>query len=109
MASARRNWPTFADSWRNIAKLSSLLTFASMEHKAQTGANAVRCWVEARRFWLELSDQRIMSFPAAKFPLLATATPEELAEVTLRLQGRALRWESLDEDIWVEDVVAGRF
>jgi len=25
------------------------------------------------------------------------------------LQGRALRWESLDEDIWIDDAVAGRF
>ena len=55
------------------------------------------------RVWLELSDQRMLSFPAAKFPLLARAAPEELAKVSLRLQGRALRWESLDEDILVED------
>ncbi len=26
-----------------------------------------------------------------------------------RWQRRALRWETLDEDIWVGDVVAGRF
>ena len=80
-----------------------------MESKAQSSATAVRCWVEDRRVWLELSDQRIVSFPAAKFPLLANAAPGELAGVTLRLQGRALRWEALDEDIWVEDAVAGRF
>ena len=80
-----------------------------MESKAQSSTTAVRCWVEDRRVWLELSDQRIVSFPAAKFPLLASATPADLARVTLRLQGRALRWESLDEDIWVEDVIAGRF
>ena len=30
-------------------------------------------------------------------------------EGDLRLHGRALRWEALDEDILVEDVVAGRF
>lgn len=80
-----------------------------MEGKSPTSATAVRCWIEGRRVWLELSDQRMVSFPAAKFPLLANASPEELANVTLRLQGRALRWESLDEDIWVEDAVAGRF
>jgi hypothetical protein len=80
-----------------------------MEDKAQSSATAVRCWIEGRRVWLELSDQRILSFPAAKYPLLAGASPEDLTKVTLRLQGRALRWESLDEDIWVEDAVAGRF
>jgi hypothetical protein len=51
----------------------------------------------------------MVSFPAAKYPLLAAASTEELANVALRVQGRALRWESLDEDIWVDDVVAGRF
>jgi hypothetical protein len=80
-----------------------------MPSDAPTPATAVRCWIENRRVWLELSDQRMVSFPAAKYPLLANASPEELAEVTLRVQGRALRWESLDEDIWVDDAVAGRF
>ena len=69
----------------------------------------MRCWIENRRVWLELSDQRMVSFPAAKYPLLASASLEALAKVTLRVQGRALRWESLDEDIWVDDAVAGRF
>lgn len=80
-----------------------------MASESPTSAIAVRCWVERRRVWLELSDQRMMSFPADKFPLLANAAQPDLAKVTLRLQGRALRWESLDEDIWVDDVVAGRF
>jgi hypothetical protein len=84
-------------------------TFVFMEDKAQSGAIAVRCWIEGRLVWLELSDQRMLSFPAAKYPLLARAAPEDLAKVTLRLHGRALRWESLDEDILVEDAVAGRF
>ncbi|MSU65958.1 MAG: DUF2442 domain-containing protein [Opitutus sp.] len=80
-----------------------------MESKLSTSATGVRCWVEGRRIWLELSDQRIVSFPATKYPLLVNVTPDELAKVKLRLQGRALRWESLDEDILVDDAVAGRF
>ena len=28
---------------------------------------------------------------------------------TLRVNGLALRWEELDEDIWVDDAVCGRF
>ncbi|MBI5767422.1 MAG: DUF2442 domain-containing protein [Verrucomicrobia bacterium] len=80
-----------------------------MDSKPQATATAVRCWIEGRRVWLELSDQRMVSFPAVKYPLLANASPEELAKGTLRIQGRALRWESLDEDIWVDDAVAGRF
>ena len=70
---------------------------------------ATRCWVEGRRIWLELADHRIVGFPAEKYPLLARASQEELAAVKLRVGGRALRWERLDEDIWVDDAVAGRF
>jgi len=58
---------------------------------------------------LELADQRLVSFPAAKYPLLANATQPQLKKVQLRLKGLALRWEELDEDIWVDDAVHGRF
>ena len=70
---------------------------------------AVRCWIEDRRVVVDLADERTISFPASKFPRLSEATPEQLKQVTLRVQGRALRWEALDEDIWVGDVLAGRF
>ena len=56
-----------------------------------------------------MSDQRILSFPVAKYPLLAKAAEAELKQVSLRVGGQALRWEALDEDIWVDDAVAGRF
>jgi hypothetical protein len=70
---------------------------------------AVRCWIEDRRVHIDLADERTISFPASKFPRLAAATPEMLKQVELRVQGRALRWEALDEDIWVGDVLSGRF
>ncbi len=52
-----------------------------------------------------------INFPAAehKYPLLAKAPHNLLEKVKLRLHGLALRWEELDEDIWVEDAVCGRF
>jgi hypothetical protein len=37
------------------------------------------------------------------------ASAEQLRKVTLELDGYALRWEALDEDITVPGVVAGRF
>ena len=80
-----------------------------METNGTTTAAALRCWVEGRRVWLELTDQRLVSFPATKYPLLAQATQAQLEKVRLRLQGLALRWEELDEDIWVDDAVHGRF
>ena len=75
----------------------------------KTETVAARCWVEARRVCLELVDGRFVSFPAAKFPLLANAPDYLLQKVGLRLNGLALRWEELDEDIWVDDAVCGRF
>ena len=46
----------------------------------------------------------------APFDLGAKRTDYERAGVNVsRVQGRALRWEALDEDIWVGDVLAGRF
>lgn len=80
-----------------------------MKSEANAGSTAVRSWVQGRRVWVELSDQRVLSFPAKKYRLLARAPAAALAKVKLRLKGRALRWESLDEDIWVDDVVRGRF
>lgn len=80
-----------------------------MDNDAPSPARALRCWVEGRRIWLELADQRLVSFPATKYPLLADAPQGQLEKAKLRLQGLALRWEELDEDIWVDDAVRGRF
>jgi hypothetical protein len=70
---------------------------------------ALRVWVERRTIFLELTDGRIIGFPADRFRILKNAPDEKLKEVTLRLDGYAMRWESLDEDITVPGVVAGNF
>lgn len=70
---------------------------------------AIRVWAEGRTIFIELTDGRILGFPANRFRILKNATDEQLKEVTLRLDGYALRWESLDEDITVPGVVAGNF
>jgi len=70
---------------------------------------AMRAWAEGRTIFVELTDGRIIGFPANRFRTLKTATDEQLREVTLRLDGYALRWESMDEDITVPGVVAGNF
>jgi hypothetical protein len=70
---------------------------------------AVRCWIHARQVCLELADGRHVTFPASKSPLLANAPQKLLKKVTPRLGGLALRWEELEEDIWVDDAVCGRF
>jgi hypothetical protein len=80
-----------------------------MAAETMTETAAVRCWVEARRVCMELAAGRFVSFPASKYPLLADAPNKLLDKVSLRLRGLALRWEALDEDIWVDDAVCGRF
>ena len=75
----------------------------------ETEAVATRVWTEGRMVYVELTDQRVVGFPANRFRRLEQASESQLAEVRLEVGGTALRWESLDEDISVEGVVAGRF
>jgi len=70
---------------------------------------AIRVWVEKRIIYLELVDGRIFGFPADRFKILASASDEDLQKVRLELNGFALRWDVLDEDITVPGVVAGYF
>jgi len=70
---------------------------------------AIRAWVEKRMVYVELTDGRIVGFPAERFPLLKKASQEQLQTVSLRMNGTALRWEELDEDISVSGIVYGHF
>ena len=75
----------------------------------ETDPRALRTWVENRIVFIELTDGRQVGFPASRFRLLAAASDQELAKVTLRLDGAALRWEEIDEDLTVRGIVEGRF
>ena len=81
----------------------------AVEQQTQTEVLAVSALAEGRTIFLELSDGRIFGFPADRFRILKEASEEKLKHVTLRLQGYALRWEDLDEDITVPGIVAGHF
>ena len=70
---------------------------------------AIRAWTEGRTIYIKLTDSRIIGFPADRFKLLSKATDDQIKEVKIRLNGFALRWESLDEDITVPGIVAGNF
>jgi hypothetical protein len=74
-----------------------------------TESAAIRAWAEARVIHIELHDGRTIAFPADRFRRLAAASDEQLAEVEVEVNGFALRWENLDEDITVPGIVAGRF
>jgi hypothetical protein len=85
------------------------MDFTKNEKIMPTEPTAIRTWAEGRMIFIELTDGRRIGFPADRFKILKNATNEQLKEVTLRLDGYALRWESLDEDITVPGVVAGKF
>jgi len=70
---------------------------------------AIKAWTEERTVYIELVDGRTIGFPADRFKILKEASAEQLKEVKLRLNGQALRWENLDEDLTVEGIIEGRF
>jgi hypothetical protein len=70
---------------------------------------AVRAWSTGRMIFVELTDGRQIGFPADRFQRLHDASDDQLAALTLRLSGAALRWEEIDEDITVRGIVEGRF
>jgi len=59
--------------------------------------------------FVELTDGRQVGFPADRFKILSQASDEQLRAVKLRVNGYALRWEELDEDLTVQGIVEGRF
>lgn len=70
---------------------------------------AQNAWSTGRTIVIELTDGRTVSFPADRFKILSKATDEQLKEVKIRLNGYALRWENLDEDITVKGIIVGNF
>jgi len=70
---------------------------------------ALRCWVQGRRIYLEINARRSVSFPASKYTSLADAPQSELGKVQLQAGGRAIEWQTIDEEIQVEDVANNRF
>jgi hypothetical protein len=81
----------------------------SIVEKIQNEVIAIKAWSDKRMIFIELHDGRIIGFPADRFKLLKKATDEELKDVEIRLNGFALRWEKLDEDITVKGILAGNF
>ena len=79
------------------------------ESRVSVEPAAIRAWAQERTIYVELHDGRIVGFPADRFRILAAASEAQLAKVELEINGYALRWEELDEDITVPGIVAGRF
>lgn len=81
----------------------------SIDKVVETEPAAINAWVKERMVYIELTDFRIVAFPADRFKILKNASNEQLQNVELRLNGYALRWEELDEDITVKGIIEGRF
>ncbi len=81
----------------------------SLEKELIIEPAAIRAWAEGRMIFIELTDSRIIGFPADRFKRLKEATDDQVKKVQLRLNGFALRWKEIDEDITVPGIVAGNF
>ncbi len=57
---------------------------------------------------VELSDGRSMFVPLAWYPRLMHGTPEERSNWRLIGQGVGIHWPALDEDVSVDNLLAGR-
>jgi hypothetical protein len=61
------------------------------------------------RIDVELTNGCSFAFPPALAQGLRGASPVELAEVRIELDGEGLRWEALDADLLVADLLRGVF
>ncbi len=84
-------------------------TTANKSIESEQEPAATEVWVEDRMIFIALTDERVFGFPASRFRRLKDASNDLLAKVKIELNGYALRWEELDEDITVPGIVAGRF
>jgi len=57
---------------------------------------------------VELNDGRTLSVPISWYPRLEHATPGERSDWTLVGDGSGIHWGSLDEDISVQALIAGK-
>jgi len=71
-------------------------------------ALAVRVELTAERLAVDLTDGRTIAVPTAWFPRLVHATDAERAQWRLIGAGRGIHWPAVDEDIAIEDLLAGR-
>jgi hypothetical protein len=70
---------------------------------------ALKAWVEKRMIYLELTDGRILGFPADRFRIPSQASENQLKAVQIEVEGYALRWKELDEDLTVSGIINGQF
>ena len=70
-----------------------------------SSVNAKRVRFDPDCMWVELSDGRTIGVPLAWFPRLLRGTLKQRKQV--RISGRGLHWDALDEDISIAGLLAG--
>ena len=70
-------------------------------------ARAQKIWTDDDNLWLLLIDGRQLSIPLAFFPNLTNANKENLSDYELSGDGLGIHWESLDEDLYVPNLLLG--
>lgn len=71
-----------------------------------SSVKATRVHFDQDSMWVDLSDGRVIGVPLAWFPRLLHAAAEQREQV--RISGRGLHWEVLDEDISIAGLLAGQ-
>ena len=71
-------------------------------------ARAVDVTITEDTLAVDLADGRTISIPLAWYPRLLSGSPEERQHWRMIGDGQGIHWESLDEDISVEGLLAGR-
>jgi hypothetical protein len=72
------------------------------------GARAVGVKVTQDEFTVDLEDGRTLAVPLAWYPRLLHASKEERNRWRLIGRGVGIHWPSVDEDISIESLLAGR-
>jgi len=70
--------------------------------------NALSVVVTNDTLMVELDDGRTISVPTAWYPRLLHASEEERSTWRLIGKGNGIHWDSIDEDISIEGLLAGR-
>jgi len=75
---------------------------------AEQVATASNVRVEDDTLTIELSDGRVLSVPIAWYPRLSHGSAAERSNWRLTGASRGIHWPELDEDISIENLLAGR-
>jgi len=70
--------------------------------------NAERVSMTDDTLSVELSDGRLVAVPLTWFPRLLHGSPAERQQWRLTGRGEGIHWDALDEDISVENLLAGK-